>query len=292
MNLHSLRLFLAAAREGSVTRAAESLHISQPAVTTSIKRLESELGIALLAPSGRGILLTEAGQMLAEQAGRLFALETEMERSIAAYKAGTRGKLRIAATYLPANFLLPRMLARYKRAFDQVEVELTSTNSKHAYDLLQTFEVDLAFIGGGRQVPPSIEGKLVLEDDMLFVVHAGHPLAGGTASLHTLIHEPFVIREEGSSSREKLLACCSLLNAGSPRVGLQVNGLSETIRAVKEGYGITFVSSLEVRDDLKRGELAVVSVPEVHTRNPIVRCTRKGEPLSAAARLFAQIPID
>jgi DNA-binding transcriptional LysR family regulator len=292
MNLHSLRLFLAAAREGSVTRAAEALRISQPAVTTSIKRLEQELGITLLAQSGRGILLTEAGQSLAAQADRLFALEAEMERSVAAYKEGSLGKLRIAATYLPANFLLPRMLARYKREFEQVEVELTSTNSKHAFELLLGFQADLAFIGGGRQAPESIDSKIILEDDMLFVVHAGHALAGRASSLHALIHEPFVIREEGSSSREKLLACCSLLNAGAPRIGLQVNGLSETIRAVKEGYGITFVSALEVRDDIRRGDLAIVEVPDAHTRNPIAICTRRGEPLSPAARLFTQIPFD
>ena len=292
MNLHSLRLFLAAARTGSVTRAAEALCISQPAVSASIKRLEQELGVALLAPNGRGILLTEVGHSLAAQADRLFRLEAEIERSVAAYKDGALGRLRIAATYLPANYLLPRMLARYKREFEQVEVELISTNSKRAFELLEGFEADLAFIGGGREAPPSIDSSVLLEDDMLFVVHAGHPLAGRSVSLQSLVREPFVIREDGSSSREKLLACCSMLNTGSPRIGLQVNGLSETIRAVKEGYGITFVSALEVRDDLKRGELAVVAVPDVQTKNPIAVCTRKDEPLWPAARRFSAIVFD
>jgi len=292
MNLHGLRLFLAAAQAGSVTRAAEALHISQPAVTASIKRLEQELGLALLAPGGRGILLTEAGRSLAEQADRLFRLEAEIERSVAAYKAGTLGKLRIAATYLPANYLLPRMIARYKRAYEHIEVELTSTNSKRAFELVERFEADLAFIGGGREAPQSIASRILLEDDMLFVVHAAHPLAGRSVPLPSLVREPFVIREEGSSSREKLIACCNLLNAGTLRIGLQVNGLSETIRAVKEGYGITFVSALEVRDDLKRGELAVVDVPDVRAKNPIAMCTRKGEPLSPPARLFSEIVFD
>jgi len=292
MNLHSLRLFLAAAQAGSVTRAAETLSISQPAVTVSIKRLEQELGVVLLAPSGRGILLTEVGRSLAAQADRLFRLEAEIERSVAAYKDGALGKLRIAATYLPANYLLPRMLARYKRAFEQVEVELISTNSKRAFELLEGFEADLAFIGGGREAPPSIDSSVLLEDDMLFVVHAGHSLAGRSTSLQSLLREPFVIREEGSSSRERLFACCNMLGAGSPRIGLQVNGLSETVRAVKEGYGVTFVSALEVRDDLNRGELAVVDVPDVQVTNPIAVCTRKDEPLSPAARHFYAIAFD
>ncbi|MGO4371768.1 LysR family transcriptional regulator, partial [Paenibacillus sp. MCAF20] len=101
MNLHALKLFHTAAQEGSVTRAAELLRISQPAVTMQIRNLEKEIGMPLLLPKGRGVMLTEAGQFVAEQASRLFALESEIDRSLIDFKSGLTGKLRIAATYLP-----------------------------------------------------------------------------------------------------------------------------------------------------------------------------------------------
>ena len=121
---------------------------------------------------------------------------------------------------------------------------------------------------------------------MLFTTAPSHPLAGRTVELAELLDHPFVMREEGSSSREKLLAVCRMMNAGQPRLGLQVNGPGETIRAVKAGYGVAFVSALEAEEERARGELAVIAVAGVSAVNPIALYTRRGEPLSPAARLF------
>ncbi|MEK1830572.1 LysR family transcriptional regulator [Priestia megaterium] len=104
MNLHALRLFYTVAEKRSVTRAAEELNISQPAVTAQIKKLEQEINLTLLSPKGRGIFLTTAGEHLAKHAKRLFSLECEIESSIKQFRDGTAGKLRIVASYLPSNF--------------------------------------------------------------------------------------------------------------------------------------------------------------------------------------------
>src|ERR1700730_3703587 len=100
LNLHALRLFHHVAELGSVTKAAEQLNISQPAVTSQIKKLERELGLQLLSPQGRGILLTDAGTRLAIKSGRLFALERNIEQTIGDYKQGKAGRLLVVATYL------------------------------------------------------------------------------------------------------------------------------------------------------------------------------------------------
>ncbi|REK54079.1 MAG: LysR family transcriptional regulator [Thermobacillus sp.] len=284
MNLHALRLFCAVAEAGSVTRAAERLRISQPAVTSQIKKLEAELGLPLLEADGRGVRLTEAGRLLAERAMRLFSLEADIERTLAEYREGKSGSVRIAATWLPANHLLPGPLAAFKAGRDQVELSLTTVNSKAAFELLLRCEADFAVVGGGRPAPAGLACTPFLEDEMLFAAPAGHPLAGRSVPLAEVVRHPFVLREEGSSTREKLLACCRTLNAGLPRVGLTASGPYETLRAVKAGCGIAFVSALEVRDELARGELAVIHVPDVHAVNPIALYTRQDEPLSPAAR--------
>lgn len=280
MNLHALRLFHIVAEKGNVTRAAEELNISQPAVTAQIKKLEAEIGLVLLAPKGRGILLTEAGIQLAKQTRRLFSLEAEIEQYIEQYKKGHIGKLRIVATFLPANFLLPKWLAKYKQRYPDVEIELTTTNSSKAIDQLINYEAEIVFIGGRREFHPFINRMELFEDEMWFVVHKDHKFASKKVSLAETVREPFVFREEGSSAREKLVSLCKINNVHLPTVGLQINGLNETIRAVMEGYGVTFVSSLEVKDYIARGEVAKVHVDEIELRNPISLCTRKENELS------------
>ncbi|OUM96181.1 MAG: hypothetical protein A9Z00_07575 [Thermobacillus sp. ZCTH02-B1] len=285
MNLHALRLFHAVAETGSVTRAAGRLHISQPAVTAQIRKLESELNVSLLEADGRGVRLTEAGRMLAERAARLFSLEADIGRMLAAYREGRSGLVRIAATYLPANHLLPGPLAAFLDGRTDVELRLTTVNSKTAFDLLLRCEADFAVVGGGRSAPDGLERIPLLEDAMRFAAPPGHPLAGRSASLAEVVRWPFVLREEGSSTREKLFACCRALNADPPRAALTASGPYETIRAVKAGCGIAFVSALEIRDELARGELAVIDVPDVAVVNPIALYTRRDEPLPPAARL-------
>lgn len=267
------------AEKGNVTRAAEELNISQPAVTAQIKKLEQEIGLLLLAPKGRGIFLTEAGRHLSKQAKRLFSLEEEVADYIDQYKNGSVGKLRIVATYLPANFLLPKWIARYKQKHPDVEVELTTTNSQRAIEQLINYEAEIAFIGGRKEFNLLISSTALFEDDMLFVVHKDHKFASKNITLSEIVKEPFVFREEGSFSREQIVSLCKMNNIQEPVIGLQINGLNETIRTVIEGYGVTFVSSLEVKEYIDRGEVAKVNIDGVELKNPISLCTRKNDTL-------------
>ncbi|MDB5085241.1 MAG: transcriptional regulator [Bacilli bacterium] len=292
MNLHALRLFCRVAETGSVTRAAEELQMSQPAVTSQIKKLEQEIAVVLLAPKGRGIVLTDAGNQVAISAKRLFSLESEIENYLDHYKSGSAGNLKIVATYLPANFLLPKWIAGYKQLYTDVEVNLTTTNSSKSTEQLLNYQADVAIIGGLAEFHPAIVQKQLFEDDMWFIVHKDHELASCHVNLVDIIHQPFVFREEGSSSREKLLSVCKIKNLNQPKVGLQFNGPNETIRAVLEGYGVTFVSALEVKDYFPRGDLARVFVQDVQLKNPISMCTRRDDILSPQALNFVEMLIN
>ncbi|MED4292225.1 LysR family transcriptional regulator [Priestia megaterium] len=289
MNLHALRLFHTVAEKGNVTRAAEELKISQPAVTVQIKKLEKELGVTLLGTKGRGILLTPVGIQLAKQAKRLFSLESEIEIYIEQLKNGEVGKLRIVATYLPANFLIPNWIGKYKKKFPEVELELMTTNSQKAMSQLMNYEADIAFIGGRREFNELINSTQLFEDEMLFVVNKNHKFASKNIPLSQIVKEPFVFREKGSSSREKLLSLCETHNVQRPSVSLKINGLNEAIRTVIEGYGVTFVSSLEANEYIKRQELAIVNVNEMNLKNPISICTRHKDILSTNVQDFIKI---
>lgn len=289
MNLHALKVFHTVAERGGVTRASEELLISQPAVTAQVRNLEKELGIQLLAPKGRGILLTDAGQLLANHARRLFALERELEEAVREYKAGFSGVLRIAATYLPANLLLPEWLALYKQEHPSVEVVLTTANSREAVEGLLQYDAEVAVYGGGWEEQPGIEWEELLEDELWFIVPKNHPYAGKEITLAEMMKVPFILREEGSSTRERLFSLCRALNVNPPKVGLQFNGVSEMVRAVIAGYGAIFISSLAVRDYVERGDVERVLVKGASLLNPIAVCTRKEETLSPAAAAFLSL---
>ncbi|WP_339254144.1 LysR family transcriptional regulator [Paenibacillus sp. FSL P2-0136] len=289
MNLHALKIFHTISEKGGVTRAAEELRISQPAVTAQVRNLEKELGIQLLAPKGRGILVTDAGQMLASHAKRLFALERELDEAVREYKAGFSGILRIVATYLPANLLLPEWLALYKQEHPSVEVVLNTANSREAVEGLLQYDAEVAVYGGGWEEQPGIEWEELLEDELWFIVPRNHPYGGQEITLAEMMKVPFILREEGSSTRERLFSLCRALNVSPPKVGLQFNGVNEMVRAVIAGYGAIFISSLAVRDNVERGEVERVMVNGTSLLNPIAVCTRKQEALSPAAAAFLSL---
>jgi DNA-binding transcriptional LysR family regulator len=285
MNLHALRLFDTVARLGSVTKASEHLCISQPAVTMQLRNLERETGLTLFISKGRGVILTDAGRMLAEHAERLFAMEREIEDRVSLYREGKQGKLRLSVTSLPAHRLLPQWTAGYKLGSPDIEINIHSCNRREAVQRLLTYQADLAIIGGGGIIPDQLEHELLLQDAMCFVVPKHHPLANRKATLESILQEPFIVREEGSSAREKLEGLSR--EKGLPlKIGLTVNGLYEIIRAVAAGYGAMFVSALEVKQAVEEGEVCIVHVQEVQLHNPIHLCWRAKERLTPAAESF------
>ncbi|QYR19662.1 LysR family transcriptional regulator [Paenibacillus sp. sptzw28] len=289
MNLYGLIVFHHVAAAGSVTRAAERLLISQPAVTAHVRNLGNELGLTLLAPKGRGIFLTEAGRRVAGHAARLFALEQDITRDIAAYRSGAAGSLRIAATSLPAGFLLPGWLTAFRSVWPDANVTMRTLNARDAMQELLHYDADLALIGGSREACPGLKRRLLLEDELWFIVAADHPLAGRTVNLSRMALEGFVMREQGSALRERLLALLEANGVSPPKTALSVNGLHETLHAVAAGFGAAFVSSLEAKPAVARREISRVYVKGEVQYNPIVLLTREGDSLTPLAQHFADI---
>ncbi|WP_219836764.1 LysR family transcriptional regulator [Paenibacillus sp. R14(2021)] len=289
MNLYGLVVFHHVASTGSVTKAAELLRISQPAVTAHVRNMASELGFALLAPKGRGIFLTEAGERLAGHAARLYALQQEIDRDLADYRTGAAGELRLAATSLPANFLLPKLLSVYRETCPDVLVSLLTLNANEAMESLLHYEADAAIIGGGAPDYPGLCKQLLGEDELWFIAAPTHPYAQRQVAFEQLMQEPFIMRESGSAAREQLLALCRVHGTGAPRAALQVSGVHESLHAAAAGIGLTLVSSLEASAAVARGELVRLGVKDLELRNAIVLFTRENEALPPAANHFVQL---
>ncbi|TCZ80147.1 LysR family transcriptional regulator [Paenibacillus albiflavus] len=290
MNLHGLRIFHAIATLGGVSRASEYLRISQPAVTMQLRKLENELGFQLTRMNGRGIVLTEAGDWLAAQAARLFALEAEIDQQCKQYQQGSKGSLTLISTYLPANYILPAKLAEYRKQHPDVQVSLTSSNTQTAIDKLLRYEADLAFIGGHPyRFPEEIESFVIQEDELWFVALPSHPLAHRKVQFHEVNDYPCIVRETGSFTRDAWLSLCTSSGVPEPQSTIEVSGPQEALRAALSGLGITLASRLEAIEYVENGLLIRLNITESQTINAINCCMRANDPLPPQVRSFAQL---
>lgn len=285
MNLHALRVFFEVASQKSVTGAAINLSISQPSVTAQVRKLEKEIGLAVLKPDGRGIGLTEAGELIYYHAQRLFAMERELERQLHDFREGKMGSLKIASTGLPANILLPKWVASFKKQHPHVDIILNVVNSTEANRQLLQYEADLAFIAGISKHPDICYEKL-FDDELWFIVPKGHRLDSEKATLEEMMEEPFFMREEGSSIREQLLALCRIHDISPPKRSMQYNGMNMSIKTVQEGYGAMLVPALAVKTMVEKGEIGRVFIEGIDIERPIYFCSRKNDLFTPIAKAF------
>jgi DNA-binding transcriptional LysR family regulator len=273
-------------KAGSVSAAAAQVHLSQPAVTMQLRKLEQELGFAITRPQGRGIAFTEAGVWLSEQAERLFRLEEEIEAGCEDVRVGRRGLLKMAATYLPANFLLPGWIADFRKGHPDVSVRLSSGNARDVLEKLTKYEADIVWIGGEHVFPTTIRSVPCYRDEMWFVVAPEHRMAGASFPLREVVREAFVMREPGSFTRDALFAMCKAEGLPPPSPALLSEGPQETIRAAIAGVGVAYAAKMEVAAYVQSGDLQRIETDVPSMQNPISCCTRANDPLPPAANAF------
>ncbi|GAA3407820.1 LysR family transcriptional regulator [Paenibacillus hodogayensis] len=294
LNLHALRLFYTVARKGSTTKAAQALNMSQPAISAQIRKFEKEQGIVLFQIEGRRLRLTPLGQCLLEPLEKLFRLEAQVLERMEEERNFPKGRLRIVGNYLATSLLIPRWAALFKQSRPEVEVHIATANSRTALERLVGFEADAA-VYGLADLPLPADDELcwteLYRDEFWFVVAPGHKYAGREVALGDMLAEPFIMREEGSVTRDRLMRLCRERQLDPPRIELQFNDLSGTLHAVMAGYGTTFVSSLVAGGYVERGELARVHVADVRVANTIVLCTRRQSPPDPLVREFTAIAV-
>ncbi|MDK8179656.1 LysR family transcriptional regulator [Paenibacillus sp. UMB4589-SE434] len=280
MNLHVLRLFYYVALTGSVTKASEILHISQPAISAQIRKFENDNDIQLLKIQGRGLMVTPLGSKLIKPLEKLFLIEDQVRLLIEDHHNYPEGKLRIAGNYFATSLLIPKWASLFKQKFSAVEVHITTVNSHDAIEKLINFEADIAIysdIGMPFTDSDLFESKELYRGEYMFVVAPGHKYALQKVSFKEIASEPFIMREEGSAARERLFQLCQEQQVALPRIELQFSGVNETIHAVRAGYGVSFVSSLVAEPLFEQGVLARVDVQGIYSANSILLGTRKKE---------------
>lgn len=274
MNLHTLRIFTNVAKLGSITETAKLLHISQPAVTAQIRKLEKEVGIKVITSKGRGIQLTAEGKFLYEQGLRLFHLEEQIDEKLKTFLE-KKEKVQIASSYIVMNYILPSIISGYKLENPDVDLYISLGNVVSVERRILNYESDFGFVVQNNIGHEDLHFQKLMDVPFWFVVHPSHPLANKEVSIFDLSEHDFIYREPGSSTLDLLEAIFYAHNCPLPKVGLQMQGLPESIKIVEAGFGMLLAPACSVNESLAQGRLSRVFVEQIEVNQSLFMCTRK-----------------
>lgn len=259
MNFNQLRVFDIVAESQNFSHAADKLNISQPAVSTQIRKLEETLGIPLVESYGRYIKLTEAGRILKDYTARIFLLSQEANRAMEEFRGMERGLLLLGASTTPGIYLLPPFVGLYRKQFPGVKLALKISNTRTIQEELANGMLDVGVTGEIPDPHPDLIIEPWRTDRLVLVMHPDHPLsAKEEVSLQDLSDQPFIFREKGSSTRQIVEEC--LLKADvrvSP--ALELDNTEAVKHAVSSGLGISILSENTVRWEADSGRLKIAA---------------------------------
>lgn len=285
LNWNHLRLFAAAARCGSVSAAAASLRLSQPAVSKQIAELEATLGVKLFERNARGVRPTAAGELLAGYAQRLFALAEEAERALGEMQNLRRGRLRIGASMTIGVYLAPPLLAQFRRQCPELEIEFLIGNTDAIQKKLLDRELDIGLTEGPGQWEEELTSQTFRWDDLVVI---GAPAAPASMPVAVLARQPWVMREPGSGTRavvEDALAAVGL----HPHPTWVYNNPEAVKRAVMAGCGVAMAPRITIETEIAARTLRQIKVPGLAKRRPLRLQWLRSRPPSAAMSAFAAI---
>lgn len=243
MELRHLVYFLAVAERLNFSRAADALHVAQPAISQQIQALEKELGTKLFDRMGRKVALTQAGQALLPHARRILTAVEAAEQDVRELGALTRGMVSLGAPSTVSSHVLPARLTEFKRLYPGLEVTLREAGTQSLLAMIEKGELDLA-IAVTDVLPGHVEVLPLREETYVLAVNAHHPLAKRrTVRLADLANEAFILFPEGYKLREVTLNACR--QAGfEPKVALDGGATQSALEFVAAGLGVAIVPQL------------------------------------------------
>ncbi len=262
MDLWRLHIFCKVVELKSFSKAASSVYLSQPTVSSHIKDLEDHFECKLIDRLGREVAPTKAGELLYGYAAKMIALKENAERALAEFQGKVKGHLTIGGSTIPGGYILPPLLGQFKQAYPEVTVTLIESDTAGIIQDTLEGRVELGIVGAKAREVQLVQEK-VMDDEMCLIVPRGHKWAAtGHVRLEELIKEPFIMREPGSGTRKSIE---QVLDRSGHWFG-QLNvvaemGSTEAVRqAIKARMGVSILSECAVDDELAAGSLKKIGI--------------------------------
>ncbi len=255
LDLRQLETFIQVANSKSFSRAAEKLFITQPTVTNHIQNLERELGTLLINRSGKNISLTDAGSLLYRYAINIVNSCEMAKFDLASYKGRIQGHISIYSSSVPRKYILPDIMHNFLNNYPDVSFTLADNDSKNVTNSILEGDTDFGIVGA-KYSSNNLNYINLMEDRLLLITpnNSNYPKPNfSTISLSSVLKDRFILREEGSGTRDLLEE--ELIKNGISIKNLDVVAYIEDTETIKElvtlGTGVSFISEKAVNEDIK-----------------------------------------
>jgi LysR family transcriptional regulator, transcriptional activator of the cysJI operon len=291
MDVRDLQIFLSVSKHLNYTRAGEEINLSQPSVSVRIHQLESELRVKLFEQLGKKVVLTDAGQLLVPYANRVIAAVDDAHHAVDELQGLERGSLRIGASTTPGMYLVPQVVARFKRSHPKIDIHLRIKDTREVEDGVLNNEFDFGFVGG-HLAAAEVSAHAWLTDELLLVVSPDHRLTNKkTVRKQDLEGESFIVRESGSATRATIVTQLQQANFELETV-IEMENPESIKKAVQSGLGIAFISKFAIATELKAKTLTAIRVRDLTINRELKIVHRKDKHLSRAAVAFIEMARD
>ena len=294
MNLKQLEAFVQVAEGGSFSKAAKELFLTQPTISSHISSLERELNARLFVRNTKEVSLSEDGIKLYKYAKQMLDLQREIEVTFGMDEEGESHAVTIAASTIPAQYLLPEVLTRFSERYPQEQIRIQETDSSKVVMQIVDHRVDIGFTG------TVLEKKhckyIPFYKDELVIITPNTPkyqelAQGNKEDISWIKKEHVIMREEGSGTRKE--AELQLKGAGVKFAGLDIIASSEnqeTIKkSVRQGMGISVLSKLATADEVANGEILAFPIPNSDEGRDINLVYNKNYQMTRSAERFIKV---
>lgn len=283
ITLRQLAVFEAVAREGSIARASEEIGVSPSAASMSLKELETHLGVSLFTRARRRLILSDRGRPMLEMARAILVQVADLEAL--SMPEDLRGRLRIGAVATVGNYVLPRLCAQFMRRHPQVRIDLKILASQDVMEGVKAMAFDIGFVSSPVN-SSYLDARPWLRDGLVICAAPDSPLAQrGTVHLVDLAQEGWVLEKTLSSERISFTVE-ALKYINSFNILLETDSVEAVKRAVAHGAGLTCLSRLSVEEEIARGELVALDVPELRFTRVFSLVSRRDTQQTHAFRAF------
>lgn len=289
--LDQLILIKTIATHGSFKSAAESLYISQPAVSLQVQKLERQLDILLFQRKGGKVKLTEAGHLLLQSGNKILTLCYETSRALEDLKGLHKGSLILGASQTTGTYLMPSLISLFNKYYPNISIQLHIDSTRHICWSVVNNEIDLAIIGG--EVPVELDNQLHIipyaEDELALIVPPDHPFASlQTINKEDLYNLEFIALEKAATIRRLVETLLKFNGVDVPKLKIlmEFNSIEAIKNAVQAGLGVGFVSASAICKELQLNLFKKISIRNIHLKRNLFIVTNPNHYCSQAAEVF------
>jgi DNA-binding transcriptional LysR family regulator len=287
MDFDQLITFLEVAKQGSFSRAGETVFRSQSAVSAQIRQLEQEYGDRLLDRSGKTVKLTPAGQVLYDYAERLKLLREESLIAVADHSSTPRGTLRVGANEATCLYVLPEVFAEYCRRYPPVQINIYRNFSYKVTEKLENGAIEVGFLTLPIQ-SPSLEIETIFRDKLVLMVSPKNPLAKQkSAAVRDIVKHPLLLPKTGHTRR--LLDKLFRPHRDELQVRMELPSIGMIKSFVAADLGVSIISASFARDEVATGRVKLVELEDVELFRELGLAYRRDRTLSCASTAFIEV---